>query len=351
MQALKQASVIHHHCVFVLVSGLGTSFMTQSTIALVDRPVWHESNDTIAKSSLGYNDSWAGPTKGSLEFDYLKRAGLRASFRTNDHAEPHILRPHCPSAECQWPAYSSLAVCVAMGNVTDRLEFSYNYTSSDVRVKLPHQRESASEGGLPDEDTFYYDHIFDAPIYFPSAHAAIHVSAKDGKPPGTWTDWETPDILQLTLSHLVVLYTNEVQTLVSKEDTYVFHALELIWHLCVKTYNTSVVEGGNLIETSISHTEITDEPPYGLADAKGEKSINVIQRGFDGDMFDVFEGRLRYTLASNRATSGSEDELQSMFSRNMFAPNKKTAHHPEREQIYWNVAEFADYVATSMTAL
>ncbi|QLI70456.1 uncharacterized protein G6M90_00g074910 [Metarhizium brunneum] len=150
--------------------------------------------------------------------DGMLRAAERSLiYRVDEDEGLSALQPHCPTANCRWPIFSSLAVCVSMGNVTEYL------TPVDYYVILPGE--------------------------FGRDHGGINITSPDTTEP--LYKWNNSDIMPLSLARAFFLYafpTNET-------DSMAFEAVEVVWHYCVHTYNISVTN--NVAKTELLASELT----------------------------------------------------------------------------------------------
>lgn len=185
--------------------------------------------------------------------DGMLRAAQRALFYRIDEKESWpVLQPYCPTANCRWPVFSSLAVCVSMGNVTEHL------TKNDYFMTLPRGlgRLSSSLN-------------ISSPAY--SAKKSLAINPLPSEP---LYKWENPDVVTASVAQMFFLY--EVPKVGSKPT---FEAVELIWHYCVNTYNVSTTD--NVAKTELLRSEVKidkkteSRSSFTLLDSAAQKSFNV----------------------------------------------------------------------------
>ncbi|KAH6666507.1 hypothetical protein F5X68DRAFT_217206 [Plectosphaerella plurivora] len=220
--------------------------------------------------------------------DNTNRAIFQAVFGPVGQAWP-LLEPVCPSGECTWPLFSSLAVCVSMENVTDQLVFSSgrnqqgdtNYTASllngTASLSAP-ESMPLMQMVSPEPPTEEYS--------FPLYRESVAFNNR-------------PDLLNTTFSQFFFIYNNN--KVESRRQS--FRAVELLWHFCVNTYNVTVSGGQartNIVETRTQVDEVFDAPDPIMRLKAPE--------GYEGDEEFIIDSWWEYTrldLDMRRAFSGN----------------------------------------------
>lgn len=186
------------------------------------------------------------------------RTAFQAAFYPPTQSWPK-LQPDCPSGECRWPLYESLAICSITKNITDQLTVEegeeplktwYNATLLDGSAYLYEEfyGEMSSTPSIinmtsPDPET---DSVFDFPLIRES------LVKEDGK-----------NLTAATISQFFLIYTNNNADYHNKDNRY--RAAEILWYFCVNQYNTTVHEGQareDIVASTVKVSEVHKvEPP------------------------------------------------------------------------------------------
>ncbi|KAK9445695.1 hypothetical protein VB005_00809 [Metarhizium brunneum] len=264
-----------------LVANLGTSFVTQSTIFYSTRTVVAHNKSAVSFASLDFPRGVNPQIKKDLIYaeDGMLRAAERSLiYRIDEDEGLSALEPHCPTANCRWPIFSSLAVCVSMGNVTEYLTKVDQYW-----VTLPGE--------------------------FGRAVAGVNITSPDysggrwahDNPNGTEPlyKWNNSDVMTLSLARAFFLYENPLD---GNEATR-FEAVEVVWHYCVQTYNISVMD--NIANTELLASELTvikrskDNESFTLLAENGHREFNLsylsMMSGFRRRLSTTFVGYWDFT--------------------------------------------------------
>ncbi|KAM7209381.1 Protein of unknown function (DUF3176) domain containing protein, partial [Naviculisporaceae sp. PSN 640] len=198
-----------------------------------------------------------------------------ATTNTNDTSRPAIpllppLPPHCSTPSCQFPLFSSLAICVDTIDLSSQLTIS-NLSTASGRTPLATAFDFLEF--MPDSSTTL-DSIRNATLpngaYLVGSRDTCNLnitsssslprgraSGGDRRPVDTLdalfplpTDTTTlgfnnqPDKLSAAIANFFIIYTNQTtsSTPNSSEET-TFAAAEVLFHFCVNTYNVSVTQG------------------------------------------------------------------------------------------------------------
>lgn len=291
--------------------------------------------------------------------DDTNRAIFQAVFGPVREPWP-LLEPDCPSGECTWPLFSSMAVCVSMENVTDHLEVSS--ASAAFGTRLNHTasllNDTASVSVLEDLQTLQ--------MVSPEPESSVMDDA--GRESLAFGD--QPHLLNATFSQFFFIY-NIKQMEATRAS---FRAVELLWHFCVNTYKVSVSEGRARTDVVASRTYLQKRnpmPALTVDDYDDEYRDPPVMR------FDVPEGRegdgefyvrdgstvhMRLGLDMGRAFSGTwgpwmgtdmpYSEANRQFGLKIFpsAPEGRNLTAVEADELTWDgIRELAQAMADSMT--
>ncbi|KAK3335417.1 hypothetical protein B0T19DRAFT_395280 [Cercophora scortea] len=141
------------------------------------------------------------------------------------------VQPTCSSGECHWPSFESLAICVDVADVSDKLVVS-NQTSDDpVRTAwLPNGMSLTTRGTLNMTSTTQ-THTTDQGsegLFLPAAESLAFASQNDKIPSA--------------IANVFVIYTSQTAEAGGGEGS-VFRAAEVLLHFCVNTYEVVASKG------------------------------------------------------------------------------------------------------------
>lgn len=197
---------------------------------------------------------------------------------------PH-LQPICSSGECQWRNFSSLAVCAAVADITDRLTIT-NQTrparlvgpggSSSTNEPLLHAslpnglyllgststynlniswpRGNSNNAGLGSQQQQQGEESF-----LPS-RTSLAFSDQDGR-------------VSSAIANFFLVYTNQTGELpaLGSQQEGVFRAAEVLFHFCVNTYQVSTSRGVSTSRVVHSSTITAQGEPASIRRGDGEE--------------------------------------------------------------------------------
>lgn len=263
----------------------------------------------------------------------LRAAERSLVYRIDEDEEgSSALKPHCPTANCRWPIFSSLAVCVSMGNITEYL------TKVDYYMTLPKELGRLN-GGLN----------ITSPAY--SAGPVAWDNPNATKP---LYKWENSDIVPLSLAQAFFLYeipTNETH------DTQ-FEAVEVVWHYCVHTYNISVTDNVANTELLASELEVSQRgdrnESFTLLATNGHHEFSLTSLG----MMYAFRRRLSTTIVGHweyfvSPESLNYNEFTYQIGQNVYSgcvsPNPNKPTQLCRQMMWSNLRNVTETMALAMT--
>ncbi|KAG9254862.1 uncharacterized protein F5Z01DRAFT_654991 [Emericellopsis atlantica] len=289
---------LSHAAALVLVSGVATSFLTQSAVSYEERLVTSakSGNATISRASMFPSTVDDNSTSGDLEG--LKRAALQATFlNVNDHWP--IPEPICPSGNCDYPVYRSLGLCVSMQNVTSALtydEFEKQSGFTMVRASLLNDtvfmEDELTSNTMALNATSLQPRIrladYDRPVTsqmdFEEAQEAMDKAMEKYVWPPEWTsvaDWEeNPDVLDATIAQFFFIWSTAKG--LDKDMHTRYRAAEVLWHFCVHEYNTTARDGvaateslGSVVKVDEVVKQRGDPCYFMLTDAGGQDRFRI----------------------------------------------------------------------------
>ncbi|KID80962.1 hypothetical protein MAJ_11442, partial [Metarhizium majus ARSEF 297] len=268
--------------------------------------------------------------------DGMLRAAERSLiYRIDEDKGLSALEPHCPTANCRWPIFSSLAVCVSMGNVTE-----YLTKFEDVWMTLPREFGRVA-GGLN----------ITSPAYSGGRVAEDHYNATE-----PLYKWNNSDIMALSLARAFFLYG------IRTNGTMLFEAVEVVWHYCVNTYNISVTN--NIANTELLASELTvnqrREKNYSsplaftLLAKNGHREFNISYLG----MMSGFRRRLATAIVGYFHDMSSPNllnynEFTYQIGQNVYRgcmyPYPNVSAQPCRQMMWSNLRNVTETMALAMT--
>lgn len=154
--------------------------------------------------------------------DEIARAAFKASLDTLGENATDA-DPICTSSKCQWPRFSTLAICASVGNITEHLKEQDDTDAMSTIVSLPHEYGS-------------YKQDFDA-------KKLMNISSDFNRDPEkTLFKWKNPDLVRVGILNHFIVY--ELPIGVDNDNGQsVFQAAEVMWHFCIKSYETEFSAG------------------------------------------------------------------------------------------------------------
>jgi len=250
---------------WVLVTGLVTSPLTQAAIAYPTRLMPGTGTATLARS-----DAYppAGVPGGGPDLDARQKQAIQQGLFGAAHEAVAGVAPRCSSGECRWPAagVSSLTVCVATADVSDRLNVTQTWDWT-----------RAAQLGLPPAAALSGAHLPNGAGLVGGGGEAYNLNlttarAADGGggPAGaTLAFADRADLRAAAIADLFVVYTNRTGPAAGAGAAgggpVGFRAVEVLLHFCVATYRAAVTAGEPSTELTgtATHVLTTNGTPDG----------------------------------------------------------------------------------------
>lgn len=261
---------------------------------------------------------------------------------------PH-LQPLCSSGDCEWRNFSSLAVCSAVADVSDRLAISNQTRARNLGVSLGSaNNESIREARLPN-GLFLAGGTTSCNLNISWPGAAANGGGAGGTDDGTGSQGESflPTRTSLAFSdqdgrvtsaiaNFFLVYTNQTADPPSgSQQETVFRAAEVLLHFCVNTYQASAAHGVSTSRVVHSSTLATQDgsssntlvsvreaaPRRVLLRAAGGEGVYSVKRDdvrlLNSYVLSLFAGTYsyRYGKAIGGETATSEALGLAMFQR------------------------------------
>lgn len=157
------------------------------------------------------------------------------------------ISPTCPTGNCTWPEYDSLAICSSVTNVTHLLNIT---TPKDLPKDLPNSRiVSLSKEAVLDYGVDVSSIVSDSTV---------------------WTDYQDKSRDYLAAHEYNIIYEISAGVMGRTGPAHgpQFNALKIVSCWCVNTYNTSTING--IASTNITATSskfYDPRPPFGVGRA------------------------------------------------------------------------------------
>lgn len=302
-----------------------------------------------------------------------------------DQSWPQV-EPVCPSADCKWPLFHSLAVCASLGNVTEHLTVTEEEPkrSGGERIfnaTLPKNLGYLTEQWADDKPRRHVNMTspivpqdYDFPDLQPWANLTrdeiANLTTEDlGDLPSTLAafpderhtmyDWGNNDIILSTFSQFTFIYN--IENTDPEDKDHRFRAVEVLWHFCVDSYNVTVSEGATKTEkvrSTVKIDEIGKMP---------ESSINSFTLASDPDSgtketfnisaswaYDRLDWDFRETLSgawSDKYGVGQYTEFNYQWGRSLYHGVNRNITAVETDERMWkNLQKLSGTMADSMTA-
>ncbi|CAH0050231.1 unnamed protein product [Clonostachys solani] len=344
----------------VLLSSLLTSFATQSAISYQDfrRQTTSGNSDPQAPVALHYDVEDSEKNQNRLDHhrraSEMARAGYQGLLQSVQTEWPQI-QLQCPSQFCEWPSFSSLAVCRTINNVTGHLQLK---SGSDSTRQGSRTQYYAS---LPGKDSAL--NVFELDSF------GLNMTSPEDRPyekseTEKWTSFALSDddaVLRTAFTRFYIHYTNFASPTIPAS----FRATEVFWHFCVNTYDVDVTNATS--DTRVSTTATRVREVYG--DPRPSHYSSFSMESEDGKQLFNVSDRLKYRLkqqikydlqGTSNSVYGDESVLPAVVLANLYygyqgssAERKSAGENPSEEELdkeLWsNTEKLTQSLADAMT--
>jgi hypothetical protein len=161
------------------------------------------------------------------------------------------LSPVCSTGNCNFPAYSSLAICAQVANVTENL----------TTTPLP----LSTSGNATIINNFYVTLPNGAGLE--AGEYAVNITTTTA---GTLAFAAMPNILDVAISNTFIIYQKDINV-----ENSAFGAIEILLNWCVSTYNSTVDATQPETQALVNSTSIAGNEPNGtLVMRAAEGTVN-----------------------------------------------------------------------------
>ncbi|KAM7222890.1 Protein of unknown function (DUF3176) domain containing protein [Rhypophila decipiens] len=265
----------------VLLTGFLSSPFSQGAVGYEMIVVPAVGNDSLAavprsrayfvSSSIARRERWSGSTDGYQDLGASQKRAIQHGihYYTNDNNSPAIpllppIPPQCSTPSCQFPLFSSLAVCVDTADISHRLSITKPSTATALSTT------SLRNASLPN-GAYLLGSTGTCNLNISSPLSAVPGTSSHGRRQAAMADILTenatiaftdqPDKLSAGIANFFFIYTNQSSRGNSaRDEEAAFSAVEVLVHFCVNTYNISVTQGvpqTELVNSSTSVAQIT----------------------------------------------------------------------------------------------
>lgn len=236
-----------------------TSPLTQQAIDYPTRPL-----GVHGDASVGATRHW---TPLSLTDDRMPLgAALMEALYAPFSTPPKPIGATCPTANCTFEPYESIAMCVKVADVTDQLEVTKVKPDGKDDDRGMHVEAAHSFDENGDLMPMYYTTLANNLTFDSNYFAALRV-----QPGGISLAFAKDEVYASSLLDLYITYTRSDNPQFHANGTLAeleYGAFEILLHLCVNEYETVVGEGK-------AHTTVRSTRSSPLNDGRNETAMMI----------------------------------------------------------------------------
>ena len=304
----------------VSIMGIATSPVTQQMISY---PVLPSPNLNLEGTQIGapVARGFTQASNGDDGTNHLSPiwAAIVATLGSSIRYPVEDFHPPCPTGNCTFATYNSLAVCTKVVDITDQLTVTKiaNSSSSQWTDNLDGWRDDLAPNG-----TMAYN------ASLPNGHNLITPVAYSfvqqmGGVNDTLAFKDQPDLFNFTaLIHAYLIYSAAGNVSYpgydqTNETDWSFRAVEVLYHMCVNTYQTIVTSG----ETS------TTVLASSYAPLRMENNLPLVTHGclVAPEVFGVVKCDLDYLTIPGYTYLADPDDPAGLHPENNFTIERSTA--------------------------
>ncbi|KAK4141836.1 uncharacterized protein C8A04DRAFT_13703 [Dichotomopilus funicola] len=244
------------------------------------------------------------PTYLPETLDAREKRAIQSGIYHAVDTEVPPLQPLCSSGDCQWASFSSLAVCAAVADVSDRLAVSHQTEARSLGVSLGKANNSPIHAArLPNDLFLVGSHSScNLNISWPASASSLKGirdntgSAGGGTFLPVKTSLAFPDQdakLSSAIANFFVVYTNQTAASTPALQTTAFGAAEVLLHFCVNTYEASTSRG-------VSTSKVVHSSALAAEDVSGSSPVSARDTSSDVDRVVLRSASTSTTYSVNR---------------------------------------------------
>lgn len=186
------------------------------------------------------------------------------------------LQPLCSSGNCQWQNFSSLAVCAAVADISDRLTISNQSRPRNLGVSLGDANDELVRAARLPNGLYLVGSTASCNLNISWPHDSVNtesdteVTDQEGfLPARTSLAFSDQDgRVSSAIANFFLVYTNETSNTGSDSSRAVFRAAEVLLHFCVNTYEASTSRG-------VATSRVVHSSTLAAEDGSGNSIVNV----------------------------------------------------------------------------
>ncbi|KAK4252225.1 hypothetical protein C7999DRAFT_26947 [Corynascus novoguineensis] len=261
-----------------LLTGFLLSPLTQGAITYPTRVLEGRSGTaTIARS-----ESYSHPTPYD-RLDMREKQAIQLGIYHASDAEVPPLQPICSSGDCRWQNFSSLAVCAAVADVSDRLTVSDRTRPENLGVSLGDANSEPVRAARLPNGLFLVGGSASCNLNISWPHPPVSGGSEEVTNEGSFLPSNTSLAFSDTdgrvtsaIANFFLVYTNGTTTSSiswrqQEQEAEVFRATEVLLHFCVNTYEASTSRGESTSRVVFTSTLAAEDEAAG----SGKTSVNV----------------------------------------------------------------------------
>lgn len=220
-----------------------------SIISVISSPITQQaieyptrSAGSYGRSSVGISRHWDSPSwdVGVTSVGSALMEGLYSVVAN----PPNPLDAVCPTASCSFSPYESLAMCAKVADVSSLLDVSTTVPEDREPLDFRNMPHNVDDAGQP--TTAYYTSLPNN-MTFDTNHPFSFIS----QPGNSSLAFIEDEAFPSALFHMFIIHTraddprgdNTINVTTSSLPTPEFGAFEILFYICVNTYETRVEEG------------------------------------------------------------------------------------------------------------
>lgn len=211
-----------------------------------------------------------------------KQAIQLGIYQASDAEVPH-LQPICSSGDCRWQNFSSLAVCAAVADVSDRLTVSDRTRPENLGVSLGDANSEPVRAARLPNGLFLVGGSASCNLNISWPHPLVSGESEEVTNEGSFLPSntslafsDTDGRVRSAIANFFLVYTNgttrsSISWRQQEQEADVFRATEVLLHFCVNTYEASTSKGESTSRIVFTSALAAENEVAG----SGKTSVNV----------------------------------------------------------------------------
>lgn len=294
----------------------------------------------------------------------LETAAFGSVFNNIDRKWP-LLDPICQSADCEWPQFNTLGVCLDVRNITDDLNVTETFGSGGIENRQLNTVALRNSTAVLMEQEPYIEAVVQAVNITSLKPDFSLIAGEDSNAtfpfPRTSYSFESDrGLLGTAFSQLVMIYNNPIVGFRNSSSRY--RAAEILLHFCVHTLDVKVNQGESSTKSVRSYTNVTasqrstvsingngQKGYFELSSADGEDHFRLIDFVDFGQLDDNF-GRAFSGYYTSLPLAEQQGEITRQLGLNMYQGVTLETSMQDTDTMVWeNLGKALDTIGVSMT--